>query len=94
MPRPGKDPGPQAQRSILPAAAPGLRRAKYPGFIEPCLATPIDRPPRARGWVHEIKFDGYRTQLHLHGAKPKAFTRRGNDWSKRFDNLLSELVML
>ena len=27
-------------------------------------------------------------------AKPKAFTSRGNDWSKRFDYLLSELVML
>jgi bifunctional non-homologous end joining protein LigD len=72
----------------------GLRRVRYPGFIEPCLATLVDRPPRTRGWVHEIKFDGYRTQLHLHGAKPKAFTRRGHDWSKRFDNLLSELVML
>ena len=46
------------------------------------------------GWFHEIKFDGYRTQHHLHDAKPKAFTRRGNDWSKRFDYLLSDLVML
>jgi bifunctional non-homologous end joining protein LigD len=71
-----------------------MRRVRYPGFIEPCLATLKDRPPRAGGWLHEIKFDGYRTQLHLHAAKPKAFTRRGNDWSKRFDYLLSELVML
>ncbi|MGN6590470.1 MAG: non-homologous end-joining DNA ligase [Sphingomicrobium sp.] len=94
MPRPGKDPGPQPQRSILNRATPGSRRVKYPGFIEPSLATLVDRPPRTRGWVHEIKFDGYRTQLHLHDAKPKAFTRRGNDWSKRFGNLLSELVML
>jgi bifunctional non-homologous end joining protein LigD len=54
----------------------------------------IDRPPRTGGWLHEIKFDGYRTQLHLHGARPKVFTRRGNDWSKRFEHLLSELVML
>ena len=94
MPRPGLVPGPQPQQSILPPEAAGLRRVTYPGFIEPCLATLVDRPPRTRGWIHEIKFDGYRTQLHLHGAKPKAFTRRGNDWSKRFGNLLSELVML
>jgi bifunctional non-homologous end joining protein LigD len=46
------------------------------------------------GWLHEIKFDGYRTQLHLHNAKPKAFTRRGNDWSKRFKYLMSDLVMM
>ena len=94
MPRPGKDPGPQPQRSILRSDTPGIRRVSYPGFIEPCLATLIDRAPRTKGWIHEIKFDGYRTQLHLHGAKPKAFTRRGNDWSKRFEYLLSELVML
>jgi len=79
---------------MLPPETPGIRRDRYPGFIEPCLATLIDRPPRTSGWLHEIKFDGYRTQLHLHGARPKAFTRRGNDWSKRFDHLLSELVML
>ena len=71
-----------------------MRRVPYPGFIQPCLASLRDRPPRAGGWLHEIKFDSYRTQLHLHAAKPKAFTRRGNDWSKRFDYLLSELVML
>ena len=94
MPRQRKDPGPQPQRSILRPDTPRIRRINYPGFIEPCLATLIDRPPRTKGWLHEIKFDGYRTQLHLHGAKPSAFTRRGNDWSKRFDYLLSELVML
>ena len=94
MVRRRKDPGPQSQRSILPLDTPSIRRVKYPGFIEPCLATLTDRPPRANGWVHEIKFDGYRTQLHLHDAKPKAFSRRGNDWSKRFDYLMSDLVML
>jgi bifunctional non-homologous end joining protein LigD len=72
----------------------GSRRVKYPGFIDPCRSTLVDRPPRTAGWIHEIKFDGYRTQLHLHNAKPKALTRRGNDWSKRFGHLLSELVML
>jgi len=57
---PGKDPGPQPQRSILKPDTPGIRRVKYPGFIEPCLAMLTDRPPRTKGWVHEIKFDGYR----------------------------------
>jgi len=35
-------------------------------------------------WVHEIKFDGYRVQVHLRDAAVKVFTRRGNDWSNRF----------
>lgn len=89
-----KDPGPQSQRSLLRAELPGVRRIDYSGFIEPCLATLVDRPPRTDDWVHEIKFDGYRTQLHLHDARPKAFTRRGYDWTSRFKNLLDALVML
>jgi bifunctional non-homologous end joining protein LigD len=34
--------------------------------------------------VHEIKFDGYRVQLHISNGAVKVFTRRGNDWTKRF----------
>jgi bifunctional non-homologous end joining protein LigD len=34
-------------------------------------------------WVHEIKFDGYRVQVHLRDATVKVFTRRGNDWTHR-----------
>ncbi len=33
-------------------------------------------PPGER-WVHEIKFDGYRVQVHLRDAAVKVFTRRG-----------------
>jgi hypothetical protein len=29
------------------------------------LATSIDRAPSGARWVHEIKFDGYRVQVHL-----------------------------
>ena len=36
-----------------------------PAFVAPQLCTPVDRPPEAAGWGHEIKFDGYRVQVHL-----------------------------
>jgi hypothetical protein len=39
-------------------AAVGVK-APYPGFIEPELATSIDRVPSGERWIHEIKFDGY-----------------------------------
>jgi hypothetical protein len=29
-----------------------------PGFVEPCLPSPADRPPTGPEWVHEIKHDG------------------------------------
>src|SRR5437660_819290 len=58
-------------------------KAPYPGFIEPALATAVDKVPTGERWVHEIKFDGYRVQVHLRDAAAKVFTRRGNDWTNR-----------
>jgi ATP-dependent DNA ligase len=59
-------------------------KAPYPGFIEPKLATSVDKVPSGERWIHEIKFDGYRVQVHLRDAAVKVFTRRGNDWTNRF----------
>ena len=55
-----------------------------PAFVEPQLATSADRPPPGSGWAHEIKFDGYRLQLRVEGAKARLLTRKGLDWSDRF----------
>jgi ATP-dependent DNA ligase len=40
--------------------------------------------PSGDRWIHEIKFDGYRVQLHIHNDAIKILTRRGNDWTRRF----------
>lgn len=65
-------------------------KAPYPGFIEPALATSIAKVPRGTRWVHEIKFDGYRVQVHLRDAAAKIFTRRGNDWTNRFRKIAAD----
>jgi bifunctional non-homologous end joining protein LigD len=65
-------------------------KASFPDFIEPALATMIERPPSGERWVHEIKFDGYRVQVHIIHTEVKVFTRRGNDWSKRFKKIASD----
>ena len=65
-------------------------KANYPGFIEPSLATSIDKVPVGERWIHEIKFDGYRVQVHLRDAAVKVFTRRGNDWTNRFRKIAAD----
>ncbi len=56
----------------------------YPGFVEPALATSVEHVPPGDRWVHEIKFDGYRVQMHLGDGRVTVYTRRGHDWTKRF----------
>jgi bifunctional non-homologous end joining protein LigD len=59
-------------------------KAPFPGFIEPALATSIQKVPSGERWIHEIKFDGYRVQVHLVNEAIKIYTRCGHDWTKRF----------
>jgi bifunctional non-homologous end joining protein LigD len=65
-------------------------KSSFPGFIEPALASSVDKVPAGSRWIHEIKFDGYRVQLHIHDGQVKVFTRRGNDWTKRFRKIAAD----
>ncbi|MGY4414853.1 bifunctional non-homologous end joining protein LigD [Bradyrhizobium sp. LB7.1] len=55
-----------------------------PGFISPQLATLKMKAPSGAQWIHEVKYDGYRIQLHIDGEDRKAFTRNGYNWINRF----------
>jgi bifunctional non-homologous end joining protein LigD len=69
-------------------------KAHYPGFIEPALATSITKVPRGERWLHEIKFDGYRVQLHMINEGVRVFTRRGHDWTKRFKRIANAAFLI
>jgi len=77
---------------ISPASVqskPAVRRkpvmtAKMPNFVEPQLAKLSDRPPTGSGWAHEVKLDGYRTQIRVSGGESRIRTRTGLDWTDRF----------
>jgi bifunctional non-homologous end joining protein LigD len=58
--------------------------SEMPDFIEPQLCHLVDRPPNEAGWVHEIKFDGYRIQARISGGKAVLRTRKGLDWTHKF----------
>ena len=63
------------------------KRLEMPGFIKPQLATLKSKAPKGEQWIHEIKYDGYRVQLHVDSGKKKVFTRNGLDWTKRFSTI-------
>jgi bifunctional non-homologous end joining protein LigD len=53
-------------------------------FIEPMLPALVDEPPDGDEWLHEIKYDGYRTQVIITQGEARAFTRRGYDWTAKY----------
>ena len=55
-----------------------------PDFIAPQLCEMLDRPPSADGWIHEIKFDGYRIQMRVLNGKVTLKTRKGLDWTTKY----------
>jgi bifunctional non-homologous end joining protein LigD len=69
-------------------------KANFPGFIEPALASSIERVPTGARWLHEIKFDGYRVQLHIANETVRIFTRNGHDWTNRFKKIANEAFLI
>lgn len=62
-------------------------RAAMPDFIAPQLALLVERPPADTGWAHEIKLDGYRLQLRVRDGHAVLKTRKGLDWTAKFESI-------
>ena len=65
-----------------------------PDFVPPQLATLHDKPPDGAGWVHEVKFDGYRMQARLDGGQVRLLTRKALDWTSKFKPVANALAKL
>jgi ATP-dependent DNA ligase len=62
----------------------GCSSLQQEGVVE--FAPIVDWQQNAQGdlWLLEIKYDGYRVQLHTNDGKKRVFSRNGLDWTKRF----------
>jgi bifunctional non-homologous end joining protein LigD len=69
-------------------------RAPLPDFVPPSLATLRATAPSGEGWVHEIKFDGYRIQVRLDHGDVQLRTRKGLDWTSKFPNIAAAVAKL
>lgn len=65
-----------------------------PAFIPPQLCKSRERPPAGAGWLHEIKFDGYRIQLRISDGEIELKTRKGLDWTERFGEIAEDAAGL
>jgi bifunctional non-homologous end joining protein LigD len=65
------------------AAAEPRARRKY----SPMLATSANEVPRGADWVFEVKWDGYRAIVDMHGGEATLTSRNGNDLTERFRSI-------
>jgi bifunctional non-homologous end joining protein LigD len=78
-------PPPRSARSPSPSRG----GSKIPPFRPPQKATLVDHVPAGSGWIHEMKYDGYRCELAIGGGRAKVYTRSGLDWSDKFPEIVA-----
>ncbi len=55
-----------------------------PRALRPQVAVLTQSAPPGDDWLHEIKYDGYRTLCFVDGGEARLLTRNGHDWSDRY----------
>src|SRR5262249_19086328 len=108
-PRDRRRQGPQARVALEPEGNVKAARARkstkenqesrplggrLPEFVSPSLAPLSATAPSGAGWVHEIKFDGYRIQARLDRGTVRLLTRKGLDWTEKFPNVAAAVAAL
>lgn len=84
----------RASASARPPRRRQHAQAAMPAFRPPQLATLVDRVPAEPGWLHEIKYDGYRCLAAIADGAAKLYTRSGLDWSDRFPGIAEAMAAL
>ena len=52
------------------------------------------RPPTGLEWLHEVKFDGFRIQLHKAGGEVCLYSRKGKNLTDRFASIREAVLCL
>jgi bifunctional non-homologous end joining protein LigD len=79
-------------RTIEQIAA--ARDASLPQFVSPQLATLVAKTPDGDGWLHEVKFDGYRILARIEKGSVTLWSRNRKNWTDRYPAVAEELARL
>jgi bifunctional non-homologous end joining protein LigD len=72
----------------------GARDRPHPPGFAPELCTLRASPPAADGWLHEIKWDGYRLLADLVDGRVKLRSRNDLDWTERLPDVVRAIESL
>ena len=84
---------PSRKASLAPSKT---AKTKLPplAFQDLELATLADAVPAGPEWVHEVKFDGYRTEALVDNGQVRLMTRKGLDWTHKYAEVARVLAAL
>jgi bifunctional non-homologous end joining protein LigD len=54
----------------------------------------VRAPPEGEGWLHEIKFDGYRMHVRIERGEVRLLTRTGLNWTDKYPPIAAALARL
>ena len=77
-----------------PVAARRPEAAGLPQWIRPQLTRLVDAAPEGQGWLHEIKYDGYRMHARLDHGAVRLLTRTGLDWIDKYPAIARAVAAL
>jgi bifunctional non-homologous end joining protein LigD len=63
-------------------------------FIEPAQPKLRASPPVGDGRLHEVKFDGYRIQLHKFSSTVSLYSKSGSDFRQKFPQFAAAVAQL
>jgi bifunctional non-homologous end joining protein LigD len=92
-----EEPPPAPRKAVRRKAAgriDGAVPAPLPLKWRPQLAAPAERAPKGKDWIHEIKYDGYRTLVFFDQGAVRLITRNGHDWTGRYSALAKAFAKL
>ena len=95
--KPVDEPPPEPRKVVRRKAAgkiAGAVEAPMPAKWRPQLAATAEQAPKGKGWIHEIKYDGYRTLVFFEDGKARLITRNGHDWTHRYSALAKAFAKL
>jgi bifunctional non-homologous end joining protein LigD len=77
------------------AALPGARKARLAEkAFAPELAMPATQVPPGEGWLHELKWDGYRLLAVIHAGKARLWSRNALEWTVKLPDIVAALERL
>lgn len=82
---------PAALRRLQPESLEKLAAANFPGWLEPMLASPEDRPVERANWIYEPKLDGQRAIIYRKAGQVQMLSRNKLIITEQYPELVTAL---